>query len=141
MNLWRCFVVLASVCACQAQLRIIEYEPGGRLTWTNAAASAAYRVEFTPAIGVPYTEATNLSSNTFTNSVQLNGVPAAGMGFYRVTWVDAPAAVPIGTWNYQGYESSSLAVTGLVITCHVPPSQYSMYRSMSDDWLRVSASM
>ncbi len=93
---------------------------GRRLSWTNSVSNGVYQVQSLAQSG-SWTTLTNLISNSTSNSVTVV-MPSSSSAIYRIAWIDAPPAEPVGTWEYTGFESDgSLSVTGLVTVTATNP--------------------
>jgi len=98
-----------------AELGITKFTRGGTLVWTNSPSNAVYRVESAASLSGPWAAVASMESIQSSNqqtTVELGTPGAEFLKLYRVTWTNVPAAQPIGTWSYQGFEGASLVVTG-----------------------------
>jgi hypothetical protein len=103
-----------------AQVRVTDFD-GTKLTWTNSAAPAVYKVEYSTNLTRPWVELMTMpSTNEKIVTVDTPKIDEQVV-LFRVVWSDAPASNPVGTWVYEGYEGNSLTVTGLVTIASVAP--------------------
>jgi hypothetical protein len=102
-----------AILATQGEPQIVEFTNNGTLKWTNSVPNATYRIDASQLVTKDWTNVgvVTASQNTGTFPLPATGQPTQ---FYRVIWLDAPAARPVGDWIYSGYEQDRLTVTGLV---------------------------
>lgn len=102
-----------AILATQGEPQIVDFTNNGALKWTNSVPNATYRIEASEFLTKEWTNVGVVTASQTTTTFSLPET-AQLTQFYRVIWLDAPAAQPVGDWIYSGYEQDRLTVTGLV---------------------------